>query len=147
MNEDVFALSWKRVQSDPKALRWIYFHYRERHKIGACCDGVIKEYFLAEKKSLKIRSYMKQKSNCRYELKQGAVVYLKSRSIHLTNANLTDELAEELLSNPVYKKYFEKLPNKLAKTIQIPDLSKATIVDPKDSPASFPAKKKPRGKR
>ena len=55
------------------------------------------------------------KVNSSYKLKEDAVVPLES--IHVTNANLTDELAKEILKDQRNVRYFEVIPDSQAKKI------------------------------
>ena len=109
--EDVFKKKWINVTDEEKVFLYKYFKKKRGTKV--CCENVIRELFIQEKKIIKP---VIVSSN--YKLKDGALLYLRSRNIHVTNSNLTDQLAEELLTDDRNRKFFEKIYEKVREDVE-----------------------------
>lgn len=99
--------------------------YREAYNKEPCigCKQKLRGYLLKLKKldMAKLKSKDNQK-DINYQFKDGVVIqHTFGGGIHLTNANLTDKLAEELLrKNPNGIKLFKKFPSDWEKRISKP---------------------------
>lgn len=124
-----FTKRWDSLTAQER--KEIYLTYKEEKGDDACCDSVIQNYFLKKKRQLKL-SNMKTNN---FKLKSGALMDLPSKNIHVTNANLTDEIALELLADDRNRKHFEKItemaPVKESKEDVLLELEVITPEEPK----------------
>lgn len=104
--EDVFNKRWSEIKSDAGVLKSLYQMYKAQTGTPPCCDDVVKQYFLAEKRK-RVNMKNTQMLTRNYKLKPGSVLHIASLGIHVTNDNLTDFYAEILLEDARNKKHFE----------------------------------------
>lgn len=103
------------VKSSSEKREKLYKVYKELfgENLVFGCDGCIEDAIFRINYHLKKQKEMNEKPKCDYTLKKGVVVYIPALAMHITNDNITNELAEKVLKiNAKNIGYFEKFPAK-----------------------------------
>lgn len=109
----LLSLTWNEVKNDPALYLKLQKQYALEKRDNGCCLKVFDAYFKNHKNKLTQKKMAKvEKSNSEnYELKEGAQVYLRSKNIIVTNANITDELGAAILDEmPGHRGNFVRTP-------------------------------------
>jgi hypothetical protein len=89
---------WTTVNADDKSLQAVWnYCYQRRGAAGCCCPAVVEQFFKDIKAESQRSKSINMKTKSKYILKESAVVWLPHRHLNVTNANLTDQLAEEII--------------------------------------------------
>jgi hypothetical protein len=106
---EVFRKSWNDIKDDQAAVRIVSAYQTKVQRHAPCCIGLVEQFFYQTRIKLNQQKKSPMKSN--YELRKNAVIFLQKRNMHVTNANLTDELAREILNErPGRASEFTKIP-------------------------------------
>lgn len=90
------------------------------------CNSAIKHSYI-HFKSL-TPNQMKTIEERQFALKTNTVLWVEARQSHITNANITDEIAVALLrKNKGYQKYFEKMPQGWENMLSAPLVQKQPV--------------------
>lgn len=121
--DKLFQNDFEAVKSDVKLRTELFILYREVFSQEPCvsCPAKLRGYFTLLKK-FDVSKKTNTNKDLKYQFKEGTVVQLGFGSgVHLTNANLTDKLAEELLrKNKNGIKLFAKFPKDWEKRVSKP---------------------------
>jgi hypothetical protein len=95
----VLDMGWGKIRASSTnkyAVSRLYWHV---HGDNPCCLDVLEDFYTKELPTLinykPLNQITMSKSN--FQIKPNQVIYLKSRNMHVTNANVTDELAMEIM--------------------------------------------------